>query len=33
LLTDAGFEAGPVHWREPEDPLPEWDLDDPHEHA
>jgi len=33
LLTDEEFAAGPGHWRTLEDPLPEWDLADLHEHA
>ncbi len=33
LLTDAEFSAGTEHWLTFEDPLPEWDTTDLHEHA
>lgn len=33
LLTDYELAAGPAVWRTFEDPLPEWDLSDLHDHA
>lgn len=33
LLTDQELAAGPGVWRTFSDPLPEWDLDDLHDHA
>jgi G3E family GTPase len=33
LLTDAELATGPDHWRTFEDPLPEWDFSDLHDHT
>ncbi|GAA1180859.1 GTP-binding protein [Pseudonocardia alaniniphila] len=33
LLTDAELAAGPAAWRQLPDPLPQWDLDDLHDHG